>query len=660
MHLEDPDMEPANAPPWVLKMIADYAEKKDAEERASEARKQARQDAQEPPVVLKGNALKVWEGNRVVDKADGKVRAKSKSSEVDTSETLFQIGLALAQAGGTEQTIIEALSNRDLTLGYEKYSNRADGGQKEYESIAKQVVTAAEKASQTTRLVKLADGVALWHTPELEPFATLPIGEHKENRLTSSRTFRPWLAGSYYEQTGTVPSGNALKDAIETLEGKALFSGAEHAVHTRLAEHEGAIYLDLTNKSWEAVKISDTGWEVVNDPPVKFRRTQGMQPLPTPKDGGSIETLRGFLNLKDADLPLVLCWLVAAHRPTGPYPVLVLNGGHGSAKSTTAKVLRRLIDPNQADLRSAPQGQDGGRDLKIEATNGWVIDLDNLSSSPQLLSDALCRLSTGGGFSTRRLYSNDELTIFDAQRPVILNGIDELVTRGDLMDRSIIVSLPTISEAKRKTEGDFWSEFERAGPGILDALLDAVSRALAHVGEVVLQEQPRMADFARWATAAEPALGLADGAFMKAYRANRGDANALVLEASPIAEPLFELVGAKGLIATAEQILGELCVVVEPWDRAPDWPKTARALGGMLRRLAPTLRLVGLEAIFDQRAATTKRERLIVLKWINGKNRPDRPDDGSPAIKPRGFFGRYGTVADESEVQPSTPTPVNS
>ena len=108
VHLEDPDMEPANAPPWVLKMTADYAEKKDAEERTSEARKQARQDAQEPPVVLKGNALKVWEGNRVVDKADGKVRAKSKSSEVDTSETLFQIGLALAQAGGTEQTIIEA------------------------------------------------------------------------------------------------------------------------------------------------------------------------------------------------------------------------------------------------------------------------------------------------------------------------------------------------------------------------------------------------------------------------------------------------------------------------------------------------------------------------------------------------------------------------
>ena len=60
----------------------------------------------------------------------------------------------------------------------------------------------------------------------------------------------------------------------------------------------------------------------------------------------------------------------------------------------------------------------------IAATNGWVVALDNLSHLSTWLSDALCRLATGGGFSTRELYTHDEEKLFDAQRPVILNGIE--------------------------------------------------------------------------------------------------------------------------------------------------------------------------------------------------------------------------------------------
>ena len=59
----------------------------------------------------------------------------------------------------------------------------------------------------------------------------------------------------------------------------------------------------------------------------------------------------------------------------------------------------------------------------IAATNGWCLAFDNVSVIQAWLSDALCRLATGGGFATRGLYTDDEETIIDAQRPVVLNGV---------------------------------------------------------------------------------------------------------------------------------------------------------------------------------------------------------------------------------------------
>src|SRR5256886_5689169 len=123
-----------------------------------------------------------------------------------------------------------------------------------------------------------------------------------------------------------------------------------------------------------------------------------MLALPVPLPGGALDDLRPFLNVADdGDYRLLVTWLLAALRPRGPYPVLVLHGEQGSAKSTTARVLRMLIDPNGAPLRAEPHDD---RDLMIAATNGWIVALDNLSHLPPWLSDALCRLATGGAFAT--------------------------------------------------------------------------------------------------------------------------------------------------------------------------------------------------------------------------------------------------------------------
>jgi hypothetical protein len=149
--------------------------------------------------------------------------------------------------------------------------------------------------------------------------------------------------------------------------------------------------------------------------------------------------------------------------------VLVLAGEHGTCKSTFVAILRALVDPNASALRALPRED---RDLFIAASNGWVLAFDNVSRLPDWISDTLCRLATGGGFATRKLYSDDDEQLFAAMRPIMLNGIEDFVGRPDLADRSVFLTLASIADEARQSEEEFWAAFETDRPLILGALLD--------------------------------------------------------------------------------------------------------------------------------------------------------------------------------------------
>jgi hypothetical protein len=404
---------------------------------------------------------------------------------------------------------------------------------------------ADERVSASTRLIQLvhAAGVELFHSGET-PYVRVRVGDHCEVLTLRSRAFRNWCRRIYYESQGKAAGSQAVEDALGVLEAKALFAGAEHAAPVRLAEHAGNIYLDLADPLWRAVEITPDGWQIVKDPPVRFRRSRGSLPLPEPVKGGTLEDLRQFANVKtDEDWLLLLAWALAAMRPRGPYPCLLLTGEQGTAKSTLGRTLQRLTDPNAGDLRCEPKEP---RDLAIAANAAWVVAYDNLSHLPQWLSDALCRLATGGGFSTRQLYTDDEEMIFNAKRPVLLTSIADVVTAPDQLDRSITLQLEQIPEDKRKTEQEFDAAFEAARPRILGALLSAVAAGLKTMPTVRLAKLQRMADFQVWAEACLRGIGYKECAFTAAYEGNRGDANRVALEASPVATALINLLDAEG------------------------------------------------------------------------------------------------------------------
>jgi hypothetical protein len=451
------------------------------------------------------------------------------------------------------------------------------------------------KPSQVDELAHLAteEGLDLYHDSANRGYASFMAAGHRESYRLRSTTFGLWLRHLYYQHCGEPIRTQSLQDALGVLESRTLFRGPLIQPAVRVAEYEGAIYLDLADAEWRAVEIKPEGWQVVAQPPVRFLRPPGLLPLPEPVSGGTLEDLRPFAHVTDADWHLVLAWLAAALRPQGPYPVLVLNGERGTGKSTLTRVLCSLIDPSVSPVRAAPMGK---RDLAIQASNGWVLAIDHLSSLSPSLSDALCRLSTGGGFITRTLYSEGEEIIFDEQRPVILNGIKQMVTRPDLLDRALLVTLRPFSGRDRKTEEQLWRELEVARPKIMGALLDAVARGLRSLPQVTLATLPRMADFARWAVACEPE---AEGSnFLAAYDRNRTDANELALDASPLPALLRMLLAKHGgeWAGTPSSLLDELTTLVsDQTARSKDWPKRPNTLSGRLRRLAPNLRNVGVE-----------------------------------------------------------------
>lgn len=489
--------------------------------------------------------------------------------------------------------------------------------------------------TQASLLVELLAEATLFHSPEGDAFVTLSENGHKETWSIRSKAFREWLELKFYRINDKPPSVQSLQDALSILEAQARYDGSSEPVFLRVAGLEDRVYLDLCNPAWEVVEITTQGWKVVSDAPVRFRRAKGMRALPHPVSGGSVTELYPLINIPNPEGQCAaVSWLVGLFRSTGPYPILCLSGPQGSAKSTTARLLRAIVDPSTAPLRSIPREE---RDLMITAKNSWILSYDNLSGISPWLADSLCRLSTGGGFATRELYSDSEEVLFEASRPMILNGIEDLTNRQDLADRALVVNLPALSDQNRCPEASLWKEFEKFHPRILGALCDAVSTALSRQKNIKLERTPRMADFAVWVAAAEPALPWPQGAFLQNYLNNQKEIIQTSLEEDPVTFSICALLDTnKEWRGTATELLEVLTThVSDPIKRSRSWPQSARALSGRLKRAMTFLSSTGIEIEFVREAGSGSRH--IIISRKRGENHTTRDANGKD-----GFTSSHG------------------
>jgi predicted heme/steroid binding protein len=491
-----------------------------------------------------------------------------------------------------------------------------------------------EKPTPANPLLALVlDRLDLFHDDTGVAYAAVDGGIYQ----VKSAAFRSWLDHAFFRRYGQAMKPQVRSEALAVLEAQARFDRPEQAVHVRVAHHDGCLYLDLANAAHEIVRVTPSGWEVTTDSSVRFRRAKGMAALARPQPGGSVDLLRPFVNVGgDASFHLLLAWLVGG-LGMGPYPVLVLVGPRGTAKSTTTRACRRLLDDNRTPIRTLPSCE---RNLAVSSTNSWVLAYDNLSGLTPKASDWICRVATGGGFSSRQLFTDADETLMTFKRPVILNGIDDIAVRGDLLDRSIVVECPPIPDRQRRDERALWADFEKARPLILGALLDGVAAALRNLDATVLDKAPRMADFARWVTAAETGLGWKPGTFMTAYTQHRDDADADALERSSLAQAVLKLT--LPWTGTATALLAELNGTT-PEPHGSGWPKDPSSLSSGLRRILPLLATAGVEARFER----TKKTKTITITRSPGTPSPASPP--SPGEKGRGPAPR--SVANEGAGQ---------
>jgi len=463
-------------------------------------------------------------------------------------------------------------------------------------------------------------GAALFCSTE-GAFADVMVDGHRNTWPLADSEFSDWLLHQFFIEKKKAPSVSALKATIRTLSAHAKFEGARYDVHLRTAKLDGKIYLDIGDLEWHAVEVDTTGWRIIKDSPVRFRRTAGMAALPMPARGGSIEQLKSLVNLNGDGFVLYVSCILDALYPSHPHPVLYLAGEEGSTKSTVAKIARSLIDPSTVPLRNLPTNV---RDLYVSVRGSYFLAFDNVSVISAAISDALCQIVSGSGFGTRKLSTDTAQTLISGQRPVIITGLLNAINRSDLADRAVIIPMSRIPDDQRCTEGELWGNFEGQRSQIFGALLDHMVCGLRRLPDVRLARLPRMADFAQWSVATE---AFPSGVFIEAFERAAAEANETVAETDPVAIAVAAfMMGRDCWSGTAAELLRVLSnhdsAEAQPstWTT---WPREPSSFGKKMRLATPVLRKKGVEVVIGK-ATNHVKTRTITLSKINPLVRPQQ------------------------------------
>ena len=417
-------------------------------------------------------------------------------------------------------------------------------------------------------------------------------------------------------QEEKAPGNDSLNSAINVLKGKAQQEGKQYTLYNRVAPASDGIWLDMADAKWRAIKITAGGWKIVDNPPILFRRYSHQQPLtqPAPALEGDVWKLLDYTTIpKEDDKTRLafLCTCISYLIPLIPHPAIVASGPQGSTKSWLFRWIKRLIDPSSIELLSLPRND---RELAQQLEHHWIVPYDNLTYLQDWASDMLCRAVTGGGIAVRKLYSDDEDTILQFKRCILLNGINVAAQRGDLLDRSTLIALTAMAPEKRRTEEELIQAFENDLPKILAGFLNILSNALKLYPTVKLEGYQRLADFSRYGCAIALALGRTKEEFVNAYADKVKQQNEEALNADPVALALLKFcekeVMGKSLVSLQgstevncwkgqpSELFAQLSQYAQQTGidiKAKGWPKTPNALTRRINDVSPALKAFGCE-----------------------------------------------------------------
>lgn len=463
-------------------------------------------------------------------------------------------------------------------------------------------------------------------------YVIIRISDHIECIPIENKRFKFLLRKEFFEITGKSIPDERLERLINLIVAQKLFdeNTTQIDLQLRVAKKDDVFYYDLTNPNWEIVRITSEGWEVIknNETPLFKRYERNSIPQVYPlKDKDNERYFREFLKLfnvrNEKDLLLLSVYLVSAFIPEIQKPMLLISGNGGGAKTTTFTLLKNIIDPSSIDLLSFSPNKE---DLIQSLEHHYVNYFDNVSYISAAVSDILCRAVTGSGNSKRELYTTDEDFIYKYKRTIGINGINIVTTRQDLLDRSLTLKVDRIPENKRRTEQEIKEQFDRLRPYVMGYIFDVLVKfqryLKEHPNEKLLEELPRMADFAQYGEIISRCLEYKDYEFINAYRENIDLQNEELIELHPVAEAVILLMEEKNSWMKTPSLLNKeladiMCQVDTAILKSKYWPKAPNQLTRQLNELAPILLKKNIEVTTGIKDSFGKR--CIRLTKFKGK-----------------------------------------
>jgi hypothetical protein len=451
-----------------------------------------------------------------------------------------------------------------------------------------------KQKSQSQVVLELASkGLVLFHDKNKEPFCFLD----NEAVPLRSKKIRNWLAMLYYQATGKGLNNDALGQVLNVLEAVAVFQSSEFELWNRIAKHEGFFWYDLGNG--KAVKVTAQKWEVVASP-ILFRRYAHQRVQGKPIAGGNPWRVFEFLNVSKHNELLVLVYIISCFVPDIPHPIFHPHGPQGSGKTCLCNVIKKLVDPSSVEAIISPR--DVAQLVQIVAHHHICL-FDNISALPGWMSDILAQACTGGGFSKRQLYTDDDDIIYQVKRCIGLNGINLLISKPDLMDRAILLNLERIDPARRIEEAVLWQQFEEERPHILGGIFDVLAKVVAIYPNVKPPCLHRMADFTRWGFAIAEALGGLGEKFLLAYGGNIEAQNEEVVQGNTLAQAVLTFMDEKqGWEGYIKDAFAKLQEIANPSRYDKTFPGDAKNLRRHLERIKTTLSEYGISFTIGKRS----------------------------------------------------------
>ncbi|MCM1225771.1 MAG: hypothetical protein NC548_66140, partial [Lachnospiraceae bacterium] len=428
-----------------------------------------------------------------------------------------------------------------------------------------------------------------------DSYASVMINGHREILSVESKEFNWYLNHLYFEKFKKTINKDNLLQVINILQAEARFGNVKKIpLSNRVAEKDNSFWYDLTNDKWQAVEINSSGWNIVDNPPILFNRYRHQAEQIIPVKNGDINKVFDYLNIKNYHT-LFLCWLVSCFVPDIPHAMPIIHGEKGSAKSTACSLLKQLIDPSVLETLTVPKDM---RSLIVNLQKHWFLPFDNVSYINEEVSDTLCRAITGGGIQQRRLNTNAEDCIFTFKRCLAINGINNVATRSDLLDRAILIELSRIEDKDRRELSEVQNSFKVDLPYILGGIFDILSKAISIYPTVELDRLTRLADFTRWGYAIGEALGGKGQNFIDEYNSNIKTQNDEALNNDNVATLIIAFMSDKenwnGKVSELYNKLVDLTSNCGIASNSKQLPKGANHLSRRLKQLQSNLKSIGI------------------------------------------------------------------